>query len=110
MKLCALVAVLAVAAIALVVPVQAQEAAEENAGLNDPAASAQAMIDAAITARSIHVGTPVRASTKWFAGDSACHVYCPQGTVLISTLYEDPQGPGDCQPNDLMLCAPLSIR
>jgi hypothetical protein len=88
----------------------AQEVPEESSTLNDPAASVQTMVEASIAGRPVHVGTPVRASTKWFPRDSACHVYCPQGMVLISTVYEDPSGAGDCQPNDLMLCAPLSIR
>ncbi|MDF2766175.1 MAG: hypothetical protein K0S81_3169 [Rhodospirillales bacterium] len=88
----------------------AQEVPEESSTLNDPAASVQIMVEASIAGRPVHVGTPVRASTRWFPRDSACHVYCPQGMVLISTVYEDPSGAGDCQPNDLMLCAPLSIR
>ena len=88
----------------------AQEAPEETSTLNDPAASVQTMVEASIAGRPVQVGAPVRASTKWFPGDGACHVYCPQGMVLISMVYEDPSGAGDCQPNDLMLCAPLSIR
>jgi hypothetical protein len=110
MKLIAAATFLAFAVLAVAASASAQEASEEGANLTDPAASVQAMVEASVAGRPVHVGTPVRASTKWFPGDSACHVYCPQGTVLISTLYEDPGGAGDCQPNDLMLCAPLSVR
>ncbi len=89
---------------------QAQEGSVDGQNLNDPAASVQAMVEASVAGRPVQVGPAVRASTKWFPNDGASHVYCPQGMVLISTLYEDPGGAGDCQPNDLMLCAPLSIR
>jgi hypothetical protein len=100
----------AFAVLAVAVSASAQEAPDQGAEPNDPSASAQEMLEASIAGRPVHVGAPVRASTKWFPRDSACHIYCPQGTVLISTIYEDPQSAADCQPNDLMLCAPLSIR